>query len=90
MFNGQFCPIELFRAQQARCCGIFPIISAPVITRKTRTAVPGGRNLKLSDKVTMSMAYTACKTNRPVIVFLNRVSPIQFFKKLHTILKKPS
>ena len=44
--------------------------------------------LKLSDKVTLTRAFTARWKNRPVIVFFHRVSPIPFFKNVHTILKK--
>ena len=40
MFDKQFGPIELFRARKAHCTRISPLVSAPVITRKTRTAVP--------------------------------------------------
>ena len=35
--------------------------------------------LKLSDKVTLTRAFTARWKNRPVIVFFHRVSPIPFF-----------
>ena len=35
--------------------------------------------LKLSDKVTLTRAFTARWKNLPVIVFFNRVSPIPFF-----------
>ena len=41
MFDGQFGPIELFRVgRRTALASIFPIISAPVITRKTRTPHP--------------------------------------------------
>ena len=35
--------------------------------------------LKLSDKVTLTRAFTARSKNRPVILFFHRVSPIPFF-----------
>jgi len=35
--------------------------------------------LKLSDKVTLTRAFTARWKNRPVILFFHRVSPIPFF-----------
>ena len=36
--------------------------------------------MKLSDKVTLTRAFTARKKHRPVIVFSHRVSPMPFFK----------
>ena len=44
--------------------------------------------MELSDKVTVTRAFPALKMFWQVIVFLHRVSQIQFFKKMHTILKK--
>ena len=36
-FDGQFGPIELFRARQAHCTRVSPLVSSPVITTKIRT-----------------------------------------------------
>ena len=48
----------------------------------------GGHILKLSDKVTMTRAFPAHKLFGAVIVFFHRVSPIQFFKKIHAFFFK--
>ena len=50
---------------------------------RTKFTLIGGRGLylELSDKVILTTAFTACKTNRPVIGCFHRVSPKQVFKK---------
>ena len=46
------------------------------IESRAKVSYKGGHILKLSDKVTMTRAFTARKKNRPAILFFHRASAI--------------
>ena len=65
-----------------------PLPPAAFLGSATERAATAGRQASASPSDQQRLSRRSRFCFWPVIVFFHRVSPVQFFKKLHTILKK--